>query len=50
MLFMSNVLVKQILQQVYDAAKTVESRFTHINDVQDFTHSPDGKMVLDSIC
>lgn len=46
----NNLLVKQILMQIAAATQTVQERFERIITVEDFTHSPDGKMVLDSIC
>lgn len=43
-------LVIEILEQIYDAATEVENRFETIQIVEDFTHTPNGKMILDSIC
>lgn len=43
-------LTLHILEQVYDAIKLVEERSEKIKDVNDFTDTPDGKMILDSIC
>lgn len=43
-------LVIEILEQIYNATTEIESRFSTIKKVEDFTHSPNGKMVLDSIC
>lgn len=43
-------LVLEILQQISDAIKTIETRFEPIKNINDFTDTPQGMEKLDSIC
>ena len=43
-------LASNILTQIYQAAKTIVSRFEPVESVNDFTDSPAGMEKLDSIC
>jgi len=43
-------LIVHLLEQIHDATCLIETRFKVIESVTDFTHSPEGKEKLDSIC
>lgn len=39
-----------LLEQIQDSLSTIVTRAIPVNTADDFTHSPDGMMRLDSIC
>ncbi len=43
-------LVQDILNQVLNATRTIQDRFTPIESVDDFTNTPAGMEKLDAIC
>jgi uncharacterized protein with HEPN domain len=44
------ILVREVLQQIYMATETILQRFEPVQSVEDFTGSPAGMEKLDSIC
>lgn len=43
-------LAKEILNQIYHAIAVISERFESIQDINNFTNTPEGRQKLDSIC